>query len=284
MNVRYRFPWICLLILGLNTQPCEGVYLIFRSGLGSLRGRDITGLNDTSEPYAGVTRTHITRPADDRKGTQGSFPYKNYRTLSVALGGEFDIFTSSVLNLELECLGAYANLDVSRKMITVGPFQILQPDFRVSRYRFYSGRWNNLFTAMYLKNQRIMGCQVNLYWVQYLLDSLSIGIGGGIGGACVFTKFTTWEGLQVNNVVGHNPGAYWWEGSSRYSRKYVYTGALLYNLTAFLCYEGFGCRIEGGYRHIAFSQLFDNKVYGHSIPKLGDLESDQVYVGVGRTF
>ncbi len=282
MNVRYRFLWICLLILSLNTQPCEGVYLIFRSGFGQLRGRDITGLKDTSEPYAGVTRTHITRPADDGKGTQGSFPYKNYRTLSVALGGEFDIFTSSVLNLELECLGAYANLDVSRKMITVGHFQILQPDFRVSRYRFYSGRWNNLFTAMYLKNQRIMGCQVNLYWVQYLLDSLSIGIGGGMGGACVFTKFTTWEALNVDTtgVVGIP----FWEGSSRYRRKYVYTGALLYNLTAFLCYEGFGCRIEGGYRHIAFSQLFDNKVYGHSIPKLGDLESDQVYFGIGTRF
>lgn len=282
MNVRCRFQWICLLILSLNTQPCQGKYLIFRSGFGQLRGRDVTGLNDTSEPYAGVTRTHITRPADPQRATQGAFSYKDYHTLSVALGWEFDIFTSSVLNLELECLGAYANLDVSRKMITVGPFQILQPDFRVSRYRFYNNRWNNLFTAMYLKNQRIMGCQVNLYWVQYLLDSLSIGIGGGMGGACVFTKFTTWEALIVNTtniVVGQ-----FWEGSSCYRRKYVYTGALLYNLTAFLCYEGFGCCIEGGYRHIAFSQLFDNKVYGHSIPKLADLESDQIYFGIRTRF
>lgn len=285
MNTCYRFQLICFLVLGLLTQPCQGKYLILRSGFGQLRGMDITGLKDTSEGYEGRDeRTHITRPDDPEKGTQGSFSYKHYNTLSVALGDDFDVFTSDVLRLELECLGVYANRDISRDMITVGPFQILQPDIRVSRYRAYNNRWHNLFTAMYLKSQRIMGCQINMYWVRNLLGPLSIGIGGGFGGAFVVTKFTTWEALQVNRGDLDNILGYFWEGTDRYSRKYVYNGTLLYNFTTFLCYEGLRCNIECGYRYISFSQLFDNTVYTKSIPKLADLTSDQIYLGLGIRF
>ncbi|HCI56633.1 MAG TPA: hypothetical protein DEW74_00745 [Opitutae bacterium] len=134
---------------------------------------------------------------------------------------------------------------------------------------------------MYLKNQRIAGAQINAYWEQYILDWLSVGIGGGLGGAYVCTRFTTLEWFRRRNGAG---GA-WFNATLPVQRhKYVHSGSLLYNFTLFVRAEQFETLFEVGYRHIGLHQMFGAKMYGYTIPKLANLHSDQVYIGVGRTF
>ena len=66
--------------------------------------------------------------------------------------------------------------------------------------------------------------------------------------------------------------------------KYVHSGSLLYNFTLFVRAEQFETLFEVGYRHIGLHQMFGAKLYGYTIPKFANLHSDQVYIGVGRTF
>lgn len=164
-----------------------------------------------------------------------------------------------------------------------------------------------------VKNQRIVGAQINIYWEQYVLDWLSVGIGGGIGGAYICTKFYSFEQtlgkrilgevlapLRVHRRIRTNDNRGWldirrdrmkrfriypWHpmGVST-SKKYVHTGALLYNFNLFVRAEMFETLFEVGYRHIGLHQMFGAKLYGHEIYKLGNMYSDQVYLGIGRTF
>ena len=266
----------------MNT-PCYGLYVMVRSGFGELKGEDV-GRIDHSPTIDPNTITY--RLFRDEECTMGVFKYKDHKNLSVALGGRFNIFDIGCLGLELEILGAYANLDQKkRKLVGWDGYRIPRPDFiavchkaiedpTLSRIR------NNI--CLYLKNQRIAGAQINAYWEQYLLDWLSVGIGCGLGGAYVCTRFNTleWIGREAN------PGANVWFNATLpvQGHKYVHSGSLLYNFTLFVRAEQFETLFEVGYRHIGLHQMFGAKLYGYTIPKLANLHSDQVYVGVGRTF
>ncbi|MCQ2955875.1 MAG: hypothetical protein MJ218_01630 [Opitutales bacterium] len=276
--------------LGIQT-PCYGLYVMVRSGFGELKGDDIgqflsrsqTGIVPTT---IGPKNFIIGRSNDNNyMSTSGSFKYKDHKNLSVALGGRFDVFDIGSLGLEVEILGAYANLDTKARPVHeydnafsfpipdfVARVYYRQPNPRPARQTRYSTR------LLYLKNQRIAGAQVNAYWEQYLLDYLSVGIGGGIGGAYVCTKFTTMEWF-VTNITGAL-----WRGYIENHRKYVHSGSLLYNFTLFVRAEKFETLFEVGYRHIGLHQMFGAKCYGYAIPKLANLHSDQIYLGVGRTF
>ena len=209
--------------------------------------------------------------------TSGAFKYKDHKNLSVALGGRIDVFDIGALGLEIEILGAYANLEQrNRGKTAFSIYTFDTPDLIEQDHRIIDGgaqTW--YYRALYLKNQRIAGAQINAYWEQYILDWLSVGIGGGLGGAYICTKFTTFEFGRMRRG-GYNDLA------SR--RKYVHSGSLLYNFTLFVRAEQFETLFEVGYRHIGLHQMFGAKCYGYTIPKLANLHSDQVYIGVGRTF
>ncbi|MCQ2955800.1 MAG: hypothetical protein MJ218_01210 [Opitutales bacterium] len=272
--------------LGIHT-PCYGLYVMVRSGFGELKGDDWGKFSKgkLEDPNViGVTNNRISR---DNDCTSGKIPYSNHRNLSVALGGRFDVFNIGSLGLEIEILGAYVSVK-KRAPFNDEWWDVnipYRPDFyaiRCSYLRDEAGHpiWNRNYIMFYLKNQRIAGAQVNVYWEHYILDWLSAGIGGGIGGAYICTKFTTldfWRIWTPNNLVTCT-----WLGDSR--RKYVHSGSLLYNFSLFVRAEKFETLFEVGYRHIGLHQMFGAKCYGLEIPKLANFHSDQIYLGVGRTF
>jgi len=255
-----------------------------RSGFGELKGEDVGRIRNVVPPSP---YTVIYRFFRNQNCTIGTFKYKDHKNLSVALGGRFDIFDIGSFGLELEILGAYANLDQKNrpKVNMLGYAGLPAPDFYVDVYWLpkdgHPGHRLYMYNRrlLYLKNQRIAGAQINAYWEQYLLDWLSVGIGGGLGGAYVCTKFTTLECCRRNSGAG-------WFNCTLLSnrRKYVHSGSLLYNFTLFVRAEQFETLFEVGYRHIGLHQMFGAKCYGYTIPKLANLHSDQVYIGVGRTF
>ena len=284
MTKRVSLLLIALSIaLGIHT-PCYGLYVMVRSGFGELKGEDVGRIsyNNPGYPDEGVDYDLFRTKAYDTP--MGAFKYKDHKNLSVALGGRFDIFDIGSFGLELEILGAYANLDQkNRELVEWEDWDVPIPDFIATSYRYVDAVddvmevHNNI--CLYLKNQRIAGAQVNIYWEQYLLDWLSAGIGGGLGGAYVCTKFTTLEfhRTEVADDV-------WVNSSLLNRRKYVHSGSLLYNFTLFVRAEKFETLFEVGYRHIGLHQMFGAKLYGYTIPKLANLHSDQVYIGLGRTF
>ena len=273
------------IILGIHT-PCYGLYVMVRSGFGELKGEDVGAISYEIEevPDEGVAY-EFKRDAPNVMTTLGVFKYKDHKNLSVALGGRFDIFDISSFGLELEILGAYANLD-QKNMETVewNGYTALTPDFTALGWRYiYDPTQTDLShpICLYLKNQRIAGAQVNAYWEQYLLDWLSVGIGGGFGGAYVCTRFTT---LEWFSRYDENQNV-WFNATLPVNRhKYVHSGSLLYSFTLFVRAEKFETLFEVGYRHIGLHQMFGARMYGYTIPKLANLHSDQVYIGVGRTF
>ena len=306
------------IILGIHT-PCYGLYVMVRSGFGELKADKSIG---------GFTQTNGTLPtwAAGAQGfndnnlifndssslvrssncTNGKFEYKNHHNLSVALGGRFDVFDIGTLGIELEILGGYANFKNRTRDFVEGKRELvlpvngwwfnnhiltfLRPDFLMIKYQKIGAMNLAQIRPMYLSNQRIAGAQINAYWEQYLLDWLSVGIGGGIGGAYVATKMKTlefWRQLIVGgDGHGGNHYVWWfWNGQNYQSRtKYAHNLALLYNFTCFVRAEKFETLFEVGFRHIGLHEVNDNKIYGHSIKGLANLHSDQVYIGVGRTF
>jgi hypothetical protein len=254
-----------------------------RSGFGELKGEDVGRIQYTLKwvPNEGIEYGFFrTRAYDIPIDT---FKYKNHKSLSVALGGRFDIFDSGSFGLELEILGAYANLDQDRVITKWDGYEALAPDFVAFGVRYIYDPTEALLgkrVYLYLKNQRIAGAQINAYWEHYILDWLSVGIGGGIGGAYVCTRFTTLEWFTRYDQ------AIWFNATLPVNRhKYVHSGSLLYNFTLFVRAEQSETLLfEVGYRHIGLYQMFGAKCYGYTIPKLANLHSDQVYIGVGRTF
>ena len=274
------------IILGIHT-PCYGLYVMVRSGFGELKGEDVGRIyHDVSYPESGIKYGFSRTDGDDTP--MGAFKYKDHKNLSVALGGRFDIFDIGSFGLELEILGAYANLDSKhRGTKRFAGYEALAPDFVAAGCRVINDPTRAPLAHpvyLYLKNQRIAGAQINAYWEQHILDWLSVGIGGGIGGAYVYTRFTTLEWF----IRAANPGAEqenWFNATLPAQRhKYVHSGSLLYNFTLFVRAEQFETLFEVGYRHIGLHQMFGAKCYGYTIPKLANLHSDQVYIGVGRTF
>ena len=286
MTKRVSLVLIALSIaLGIHT-PCYGLYVMVRSGFGELKGEDVGRIQRgvSHIPTSGIV--YNLYRSEIRNTTSGAFKYKDHKNLSVALGGRFDIFDIGSFGLELEILGAYANLDQkNRRLVNLAGYQALAPDFFVigRKYIYDPTRaplWN--LVCLYLKNQRIAGAQINAYWEQYILDWLSVGIGGGLGGAYVCTRFTTleWFRRRANPAVNA-----WFNATLPVQRhKYVHSGSLLYNFTLFVRAEQFETLFEVGYRHIGLHQMFGAKMYGYTIPKLANLHSDQVYIGMGRTF
>ncbi|MCQ2955660.1 MAG: hypothetical protein MJ218_00480 [Opitutales bacterium] len=271
--------------LGIHT-PCYGLYVMVRSGFGELKGENLGAFTRgaTQAPTVmGITHYRVFRN-NNRCGSEG-FKYKDHKNLSVALGGRFDVFDIGALGLEVEILGAYANFDrKNRKKINYMNWDgLASPDLITVAMRNLDPNprlHTGLFRLMYLKNQRIAGAQVNIYWEHYILDWLSAGIGVGIGGAYVCTKFTTLEWFsRYNRAAGWLPYT-----SLSNRRKYVHSGSLLYNFSLFVRAEKFETLFEVGYRHIGLHQMFGAKCYGYEIPKLANLHSDQIYLGVGRTF
>ncbi|MCQ2955841.1 MAG: hypothetical protein MJ218_01430 [Opitutales bacterium] len=314
--------------LGIHT-PCYGLYVMVRSGFGELKpDGDVGGFNKQQGTNP-IWRTRGAFDDDqlrfnnarsfsrDANCTKGKFEYKDHKNLSVALGGRFDVFDTGALGLELEILGSYTNFKhKTRDQITLNlaegdsrggePGGVViplihnrhdmpameRPDFLMVEYTKWGDERIAYIRPLYLANQRIVGAQANIYWEQYILDWLSAGIGGGIGGAYVCTKMTTreqWRILDIQNFnVGGNANHYiWMNYGHQYAtnrRKYVHSGSLLYNFTLFVRAEKFETLFEVGYRHIGLHQMFGAKCYGYEIPKLANLHSDQVYIGVGRTF
>ncbi|MCQ2956240.1 MAG: hypothetical protein MJ218_03625 [Opitutales bacterium] len=302
------------LSLGITT-PCYG-YVMVRSGFGELKADDISQNKQqgtlpswTANAWgvladANLEWNNATTLVRDGTCTKGRFDYKDHHNLSVALGRRFDVFDTGALGIELEILGAYARYDSkNRELVEIrlveGTGQdhhdhmdhvnLPRPDFLMVQYKDVNNVHMAHIIPMYLKNQRIVGAQTNIYWEQYLLDWLSAGIGGGIGGAYVCTKFSTlekWEVLDSVIVNIFRRHYVWWGGGLKpnQNRKYAHTGALLYNFMLFLRAEKFDTLFEVGYRHIGLHQMFDNKMYGMTIDKLANMHSDQIYLGVGRTF
>ena len=269
------------IILGIHT-PCYGLYVMVRSGFGELKANQDIG-QWWIKPAARIG-CQVFGFYREGNCTSSPFKYKDHKNLSVALGGRFDVFDIGSLGLELEIIGAYANADIKRnKTFRWRDYTLPECDLYVFGYRLLANP-NPLhlesYRFFYLKNQRIAGAQINAYWEQYILDWLSVGIGGGLGGAYVCTKFTTLEWISRQA----NPGV-WFNATALVNRrKYVHSGSLLYNFTLFVRAEQFETLFEVGYRHIGLHQMFGAKCYGYTIPKLANLHSDQVYIGVGRTF
>ena len=265
------------IILGIHT-PCYGLYVMVRSGFGELKGEDWGSLDETAKVNPRGVTYEIYRTDD--LCAMGAFKYKDHKNLSVALGGRFDSFDSGSFGLELEILGAYANLDKKNRQEQDEWYGYTppDPDFYVTVTKVIPElNYNiNQYRLFYLKNQRIAGAQINAYWAQHILDWLSVGIGGGIGGAYVCTKFTTFEFIELVPDEVRTPLVT--------RRKYVHSGSLLYNFTLFVRAEQFETLFEVGYRHIGLHQMFGAQCYGYTIPKLANLHSNQVYIGVGRTF
>ncbi|MCQ2955694.1 MAG: hypothetical protein MJ218_00665 [Opitutales bacterium] len=267
--------------------PCHG-YVMVRGGFGDLHSDDTGSFEKTNgavdnPPPDGQEIHGICR---QNQCTTGSFHYSS-KNLSVALGRRFDIFAFGALGLELEILGTYAKLKDPTRTLTNqlgNMIAIPMPDmYGVIAKRIREPGNPNPATLLnprflYLKNQYVAGAQVNVYWEQYLLDWLSAGIGGGIGGAYVSTRFSTLEFY----VRGIGAGAPFATPATNHS-KYVHSGSLLYNFSLFVRAEKFETLFEVGYRHIGLHQMW-NKCYGYTIPKLANMHSDQVYIGVGRTF
>ncbi len=273
------------IILGIHA-PCYGLYVMVRSGFGELKGEDVGAISYEIEevPDEGAYDELYRDEVYDTP--MGAFKYKDHKNLSVALGGRFDIFDIGSFGLELEILGAYANLDQKNRELTDWDgYWALAPDFVARGCRYIedpdlANLTNRIY--LYLKNQRIAGVQINAYWEQYILDWLSVGIGGGLGGAYVCTRFTTLEWFRRK---ADPAGNVWFNATLPVQRhKYVHSGSLLYNFTLFVRAEQFETLFEVGYRHIGLHQMFGAKCYGYTIPKLANLHSDQVYIGVGRTF
>ena len=257
-----------------------------RSGFGELKGEDVGSIfHEVPDiPDNGIEYDVFRSKSDNT--TLGVFKYKDHKNLSVALGGRFDIFDIGSFGLELEILGAYANLDQkNREPVNWGDYWVPAPDFVARGYTYIEDPIRvpiNNRVCLYLKNQRIAGVQINAYWEQYILDWLSVGIGGGLGGAYVCTRFTTLEWFRRRP----DPGLRVWSNATLpvQRHKYVHSGSLLYNFTLFVRAEQFETLFEVGYRHIGLHQMFGARMYGYTIPKLANLHSDQVYVGVGRMF
>ncbi|MCQ2956292.1 MAG: hypothetical protein MJ218_03905 [Opitutales bacterium] len=282
MTKRISLLLALALTLGIHT-PCYGLYVMVRSGFGELKGDDWGTFSKGDSNYpntVGLVNPCIVR---NNECTSGKIPYSNHRNLSVALGGRFDVFDTGALGLEIEILGAYVSVK-NRKREDSNWNNVMmpyRPDFAFQKRRLIRDQAGHQIRsinigACFLKNQRIAGAQANIYWEQYILDWLSVGIGGGIGGAYVCTKFTTLEywrlnGVTVTDLISGN-------------RKYVHSGSLLYNFSLFVRAEKFETLFEVGYRHIGLHQMFGAKCYGYEIPKLANFHSDQIYLGVGRTF
>ncbi|MCQ2956295.1 MAG: hypothetical protein MJ218_03920, partial [Opitutales bacterium] len=306
--------------LGIHT-PCYGLYVMVRSGFGELKPDGDIGSFEKQQgtlPTWEATewidpRAHHEDPdtvvfspsntfVRNTNCSAGRFEYKGHKNLSVALGGRFDIFDIGALGIEVEILGGYANLGRKQRDRVephlAGPqlnyddmdhINIERPDFLRVQYTDWGMLHMAHIVPMYLKNQRIAGIQANFYWEQYILDWLSAGIGGGLGGAYVCTKFTTFERWRVLDIgvdpTGHRHFMWYGYGNNPIRRsKYVHSGSLLYNFTLFVRAEKFETLFEVGYRHIGLHQMFGAKCYGYEIPKLASMHSDQIYLGVGRTF
>ena len=196
MTKRVSLLLIALSIaLGIHT-PCYGLYVMVRSGFGELKGENVGTIDhDSSYPVRGINYAFYR--TDEWDAPMGVFKYKDHKNLSVALGGRFDIFDIGSFGLEFEILGAYANLDQKDRGLTeLDGYEALAPDFSAIGYRPINDPTRAPLAHpvyLYLKNQRIAGAQINAYWEQHILDWLSVGIGGGIGGAYVYTRFTTLE-------------------------------------------------------------------------------------------
>lgn len=307
-----KIKWLSLTI-GLAfgyCACCHGAYVVFRTGFGQLKSEGLS-IPDKKQTTLNATTSLYQDPRVCNKNIN----YTNHHNLSVAFGGRFDILDIGAVGVELEILGAYA---ITKQY----PYNKLGFDNTVNiPYKgcFVMRRKRNLVDAagndidsyfrklFCLKNQRIAGAMINIYWEQYLFDGLSVGIGGGIGGAYVCTKFTTIEskytmgGLRVFGaggagvVVGVGGAAMRRLGrfglrnvagnvNLSTGKKYVHTGSLLYNFNLFVRAEMFETLFEVGYRHIGLHQMFGGKCYGFEIHKLGNMYSDQVYLGLGRTF
>ena len=265
--------------LGMGS-PCYGLYVMVRSGFGELKGDDVGSLRKEHPHIQDRLEYELFR---DNRCTSGAFKYKDHKNLSVALGGRFDIFNVGSFGLEVEVLGAYANLDQKKRDLEVlYGRDAFRPDFFVfgQQYIYAPEQWQQYKpTCLYLKNQRIAGAQINAYWEQYILNWLSVGIGGGIGGAYVCTKFTTLEWLRRYRDGARTTMT---DPSSR--RKYVHSGSLLYNFMCFVRAEKFETLFEVGYRHIGLHQMFGGRMYGWDVKKLANMHSNQIYLGIGRTF
>ena len=315
--------------LGMGS-PCYGLYVMVRSGFGELKQDRISDFRqergcvpsweavdddaqfDNPDSFVFENASIIMR-APDQCTLGDLFNYKGHYNLSVALGRRFNVFDTGALGIEIEILGAYAHYNKKRNMMyDVIPYvyimnfehydemdavDLLFPDFFTIQYRDMNGMRTANMIPMYLKNQRILGAQANIYWEQYILDWLSAGIGGGIGCAYVCTKFTTLEHCMYidcehvyNALIEEEEylGFYYlWKhgGPMKQGRKYAHSGALLYNFMCFVRAEKFETLFEVGYRHIGLHQIFDNKIYGGlTIKKLANMHSDQIYFGIGRTF
>ena len=303
------------------TLPAHG-YVMVRSGFGELKQDSINvrqecgripswicgvgpGFLDQGESLVFENASIVVRNPGDC--TSGGFNYKGHCNLSVALGRRFNVSNTGALGIEIEILGAYAHYNKSRHLIdSIVPYahanlaphnadmdhiHVPVPDFIAVQYRNTSDIRIANMIPMYLKNQRIAGAQINAYWEQYILDWLSVGIGGGIGGAYVCTKFTTLEQCFILDPVlaeidGVPQGQILWKygGPVKQGRKYVHSGALLYNFMCFVRAEKFETLFEVGYRHIGLRQIFGGRMYGCDVKKLANMHSDQIYFGIGRTF
>ncbi|MCQ2956235.1 MAG: hypothetical protein MJ218_03600 [Opitutales bacterium] len=267
--------------LGIST-PCLG-YVMVRSGFGDFKG-EVIPYEEWTEPYLVQDSHRIT--FDLYRNTpdclQGKFQYDHSYNGSVALGRRFDIFDLGAVGIEVELLGAYLKgKDSHRPTSNVEEIILPAPDIIVDVFRFDANNcWLRHHRCHYFKNQRIAGAQLNVYWEQYLLDYLSIGIGGGIGGAYICTKFNViqWFDYLQGGAMVANSQCYFSHAS-----KYVHAGSLLYSMTLFVRAEKFETLFEVGYRHIGLHQASDSKLYDHSLP-FGTMHSDQIYLGVGRTF
>ena len=325
-KIMKRLNLLLALSITLGTiLPAQG-YVMVRSGFGELKQDRIDDMRQERGHLPSWEVNEVDDRFDDPNSlvfenasvilrnndcTSGSFECKGCYNLSVALGRRFNVFDTGALGIEIEILGAYAHFNKRRHSINdlapyallpridniaLGDISVPMPDFIAVQYRNTS---SNIQIAnvipMYLKNQRIVGAQANIYWEQYILDWLSAGIGGGIGGAYVCTKFTTLEQcfLLERRILGQDENGndlfrlFWNYGAQemKQGRKYAHSGALLYNFMCFVRAEKFETLFEVGYRHIGLHQIFDNKIYGGlTIKKLADMHSDQIYFGIGRTF
>ncbi|MCQ2955827.1 MAG: hypothetical protein MJ218_01355 [Opitutales bacterium] len=302
--------------LGMSL-PAYG-YVMVRSGFGELKADEVSSFNkqqgaapdwvsvasgNGNEDPAQLVFGDAISFVRDANCTKGRFDYKGHHNLSVALGRRFNVFDLGALGIEIEILGAYARYDKKDRDQAVYDLPVgggliedemehqvnmPRPDFLFVQYAGKEHRAQ--IRPMYLKNQRIVGAQANFYWEQYLLDWLSAGIGGGIGGAYVCTKFST---LEFDTMLGYLRDAgdndyhfLWFSNGAKFKqgRKYAHSGALLYNFMLFVRAEKFETLFEVGYRHIGLHQIFDNKMWGQTINKLANMHSDQIYLGLGRTF
>ena len=168
--------------------------------------------------------------------------------LSVALGGRFDVFNIGSLGLELEIIGAYANADIKRNKT----FE--WQDCTLPAYDLYVFGYNRRlahidldpYRFFFLKNQRIAGAQINAYWEQYIFRLVIRWYRRRTWCAYVCTKFTTLEfsTTEYADEIAYSP--------LTNRRKYVHSGALLYNCTLFVRAKKFETLFEVGYRHIGF--------------------------------